>query len=87
MHPLSTALFLLGYGLALPIAARLPTVVANRNRLALWGHQFGVIVATGGWLVRGRVIMAVVHVVWLIVANAWFALEPRRRARRRATGR
>lgn len=84
MHPLSTALFLLGYGLALPIGARLPAVVANRNRLALWGHQFGVIVAAGGWLVRGRIVMAVVHLAWLFAANAWFAFEPRRQERRRA---
>ena len=81
MHPLSTALFLLGYGLALPIGARLPMIVANRNRLALWGHQVGVIIAAGGWLVRGRIVMALLHVVWLFVANAWFGLEPRRRHR------
>ena len=78
MHPLSTAL---------PIAARMPAIVAKRNRLALWGHQAGVIIAAGGWLVRGRILMAVLHIAWLFMANTWFELQPRLRERRRAARR
>lgn len=84
MHPLSTALFLLGYGLALPIGARLATVVAGQNRLAMWGHQAGVLLAGVGWLLRGQVLMAVIHGAWLIGASIWFGL---RTPRRSTTGR
>lgn len=77
MHPLSTALFLLGYALAIPIAGRLPAVVARRNRLAMWGHQTGILFVTLGWLLRGRVLVAVAHMIWLVIAYAWFEVKNR----------
>lgn len=80
MHPLSTALFLLGYSLALPIGSRLPSVVAGQNRLAMWGHQTGVLLAGVGWLLRGQILMAVVHAAWLIGASVWFGLKTPRRS-------
>lgn len=79
MHPLSTALFLLGYSLALPIGARLASVVADQKRLAMWGHQAGVLLATLGWLLRGQVLVAVIHGAWLAGAYAWFGFRTRRR--------
>lgn len=81
MHPLSTALFLLGYALALPIASRLPSVVARGQRLAMWGHQLGILAAALGWLLRGQVLVATAHGIWLAAAYAWFELRgPTRRA-------
>lgn len=72
VHPLSTALFLLGYGLALPIGMNLGRIAAQRQSLALAGHQIGVILALVGWLLRGSLALAAAHVVWLIVAGVWF---------------
>ena len=72
MHPVSTALFLLGYGLALPIGAKLPVIIRQQRRVALAGHQIGVIIALCGWVLRGSLAMAVFHFLWLIVARLWF---------------
>lgn len=84
MHPISTALFLVGYGLALPIATRLPTVVANQSRLAIWGHQVGLLIAALGWVLRGGILMAVIHVAWMAFASVWFGFSPL--VRRRSKG-
>lgn len=73
MHPLSTALFILGYALALPIAGKMSTVVERQNRLAIFGHQAGIMLAALGWILRGAVFVAVGHVLWLVVAYSWFA--------------
>ena len=78
MHPLSTILFLLGYALALPVAARMPQVVAQQHRLALTGHQVGVGIATVGWLVRGSIVIVVIHLAWLIGVRLWFSADPGR---------
>ena len=77
MNPIATALLLVGYGLALPIGMRLQTVVADQHRLAMWGHQVGVLIAAFGWVVRGAVLMAALHVGWLLLAGAWFGFSPR----------
>ena len=81
MNPVSTALFLVGYGLAVPIATRLPTVVAERNRMAMWGHQVGVLVAALGWLLKGGVMVAVLHLAWIGLANVWFGFGTTARSR------
>lgn len=75
MHPVTTALFLLGYGLAIPIAMRMTSIVAQQHRLALAGHQIGVGVAFLGWLLRGSLMIAVIHVVWLAGVRFWFHLS------------
>ncbi len=75
MHPLSTILFLLGYALALPVALRMPEVVAKQHRLAFTGHQLGVGVATLGWLIRGSFVIAVIHLAWLIGVRVWFSAD------------
>lgn len=72
---MSTALFLLGYGLSLPIATRLASVVATKNRLAMWGHQLGVSLAAVGWVTRGQIPVALAHVVWMTGAGLWFRLS------------
>jgi hypothetical protein len=77
VHPISTALFLLGYGLALPIGARLQAVVAGRHRLAMWGHQLGILIAALGWALRGGLAMAALHLAWLALAGVWFGFAPR----------
>ena len=74
MHPLATALLIVGYGLAIPITTRLPTVVARQQRLAMWGHQAGILVATLGWLLRGTILVAAAHGLWLAIAYVWFEL-------------
>jgi hypothetical protein len=73
VHPASTVLFLIGYFLAIPIAFRMPRVVEQQHRLALTGHQVGVTLAMLGWLSRGAVTMAVIHVVWMIGVRVWFS--------------
>ena len=80
MHPLSTALLLIGYGLSLPIGAKLPAVVHSRHRIALVGHQLGVLIVTGGWLLAGRTVIAVAHASWFVVVRVWFWYGGRRSA-------
>lgn len=77
MHPLSTVLFLAGYGLALPLAGRLTAIVAGQQRLAFAGHQVGVVIALLGWLVRGSFVMALLHLVWVVAARLWYAKAER----------
>ncbi|MEL7155103.1 MAG: hypothetical protein AAFN30_00735 [Actinomycetota bacterium] len=72
MHPVSTALFIVGYALSLPIAFRMGAVAAGQHRAAFAGHQIGVVVALVGWIITGRVVMAVVHGLWLLGARLWF---------------
>ncbi|MEZ5227222.1 MAG: hypothetical protein R2710_11245 [Acidimicrobiales bacterium] len=72
MHPLSTVLLLLGYGLSIPIVARLTQLKATRNRLAIVGHQVGMTLALIGWATRGRVAMAILHLLWMIGVRIWF---------------
>lgn len=81
MHPLSTILFIAGYGLALPLAARLSAVIAGRQRLAFAGHQVGVLIALLGWLVRGSIVMALLHVVWVVAAKLWYTSSERRQGK------
>ncbi|MEM7338580.1 MAG: hypothetical protein AAF467_08035 [Actinomycetota bacterium] len=80
MHPISTALFLVGYGLGLPILFRMTTVVAVQNRLAFIGHQVGFGIALGAWLLSGRVAIAVIHGLWIGIAAAWFSLSGKLRS-------
>lgn len=79
VHPLSTVLFIAGYGLALPLAARLSAIIATRQRLAFAGHQVGVVIALIGWLARGAIVMALLHAVWVVAARIWYASSERRR--------
>lgn len=74
MHPVSTALFLLGYGLAVPIAMRMVSIVAAQHRLALTGHQIGVGLALLGWLLRGSIVIMVIHILWLLGVRIWFGM-------------
>jgi hypothetical protein len=81
VHPVSTALFLLGYGLALPIGTKIGAVVASQNRLAIWGHHIGLLIAAAGWLMRGQVLVAAAHGLWLTGVSVWFEfIGSRRRA-------
>lgn len=81
VHPLSTVLFIAGYGLALPIGSRLPTIVANQQRLAFAGHQLGVLIAFVGWLSRGSFVMATLHVIWVVATRIWYGTTERRHSR------
>ncbi len=85
MHPVSTALFILGYALALPIAFRMSAVVARQHRTALAGHQIGVVIALLGWLLTGRIWMVIVHAVWLLISRLWFSWGASRASSRAAT--
>jgi len=86
VHPLSTVLFLAGYGLALPLAGRLAAIVAGQQRLAFAGHQVGVVIALFGWLLRGSFVMATLHLVWVVAARLWYATSERRRRAVTAVG-
>lgn len=80
VHPVSTALLLLGYGLALPIALRMTQIVARQHRIAFVGHQLGVGIALLGWALRGSIVIAVIHAAWLIGVRIWFKMgEPETR--------
>ncbi len=72
MHPLSTVLLALGYGLSIPIVARLTQLKQHRNRLAIVGHQVGMTIALVGWATRGRVVMVLIHLGWMIAVRIWF---------------
>lgn len=85
MHPVSTALFLLGYGLAIPIGTKMGAVVAGQNRLAIWGHHIGLLIAAAGWLLRGQVLVAAAHGLWLAGVSAWYEFKGSRL--RASTGR
>ncbi len=74
MHPLSTALILLGSALWLPIAVKFSGVVRTGNRMAFIGNQAGVLIAMAGWLVSGRVWVAAVHAIWFAAAQGWFVV-------------
>lgn len=74
MHPVSTALFIVGYALSLPIAFRMAAVATGQHRAAFAGHQIGVVVALLGWIITGRIMMAVLHGLWLVGARLWFSL-------------
>ncbi len=69
VHPASTALFLIGYGFSLPVLLRIVTVLRSGNRLALYGHQVGMLMAGLGWLLRGQVGVAGLHLVWMIAVR------------------
>lgn len=69
MHPASTALFLIGYGFSLPVLFRMVAVLRSGNRLALYGHQVGMLMAALGWLLRGQVGVAGLHLVWMIAVR------------------
>ncbi len=81
VHPLSTVLFIAGYGLALPLAGRLSTIVATQQRLAFAGHQVGVLIALVGWLSRGAFVMATLHAVWVVATRLWYGTTERRQRR------
>lgn len=71
--------------MALPLVARITTIVANQQRLAFAGHQAGVLVALVGWLARGAYVMAFIHALWAVAARIWYSSAERRRARGRVT--
>ncbi|MFV0526376.1 MAG: hypothetical protein ACK5RL_17975 [Acidimicrobiales bacterium] len=77
MHPLTTAMFIVGYALALPIGIRLSELAERGQRAALAGHQFGVVLAGVGWALSGRLVMAVLHLAWAVIAVAWFRVKER----------
>ena len=72
MNPIGIALLLVGYGLVIPIATKMNQVVRTQNRLALTGHQFGILIVCLGWMVGGRSPLIWIHLLWAIVAVIWF---------------
>jgi hypothetical protein len=65
---------ILGYGLAMPILFRFSWVVERQHRLALLGHELGMLLAAAGWVARGQILVAVAHALWIVLANLWFRL-------------
>ena len=84
MHPVSTLLLVIGYGLALPVALRAGRIPTRLRRLGLAGHQMGMIIAALGWAVRSNVVLAVVHLVWALVAKIVITWMLRRQMAERA---
>ncbi len=72
MNPIGIALLLVGYALVVPIATKMRRVVESQNRLALSGHQLGIVLVCLGWAVGGRVQMIWIHLLWAVVAIIWF---------------
>lgn len=79
MHPVSTVLFLVGYGLALPPIFQWARVIQKRSSLALAGHQLGMGISMLGWFLRGRVSIGVAHLVWMVAAKIWFEVATKRK--------
>ena len=77
VHPVSTLLFLIGYGLVLPIAFGRARIKPKMLTLAFAGHQLGLGVAALGWLLRGSVWIAAGHIAWAVVARVWFQQMPK----------
>ncbi len=61
MNPGAAVLLILGYGLLLPIGARIGQLSIQRLRLGVIGMQAGFIVAACGWLLRNSPVMAAIH--------------------------
>jgi hypothetical protein len=81
VHPASTALLLLGYAMALPVLARFGRVLRGRHRMALFGHQIGMLLAASGWMLNRQTVLALLHLLWAITARmlaARFAPAARR---------
>ncbi len=77
---MSTVLFLVGYGLALPPIFQWARVIARRSSLALAGHQFGMGIAMLAWFLRGRIAIGVGHLVWMVAAKIWFEVATKKLA-------
>ena len=69
---MSTLLFLIGYGLVVPIAAFRSRIKPKMLATAFGGHQLGLGIAALGWLLRSNVWVAAAHVAWAVVARVWF---------------
>gem|GEM_PF-6448044 len=72
MHPISTALMLVGYFLAVPIITRIFIVVKQQQRIVLAAHQLGIILATAGWILKGNYPIAAIHIIWMVLLKIWF---------------
>ncbi len=72
VNPIGIALLLVGYGLVVPIASKIRTVVTSQNRVALAGHQVGILIVCVGWLVGGRAPLIWIHLLWAVIAVIWF---------------
>ncbi len=51
---------------------KIGTVVRKQNRLAMLGHQFGLLIAGLGWIVGGRPQLIWIHLLWAVAAIVWF---------------
>lgn len=79
VHPLSTVLFALGYGMALPVLAQIRVVWHRQRRYAMVMHQAGFVLAALGWLLRGRVALAVLHLLGLVIIKIAWSLGPEKK--------
>ena len=76
MNPVVFSLLLLGYGLAVPVLMNWRRIPTKYRANALIGHQLGVAVAALGWLVRGKILIAGAHLIWLIAARVLMRVRP-----------
>ena len=80
---MSSALLVIGYSMALGVLARLRPVLAERRIRWFLALEAATASITAGWLLRGRLLPAVVNGAALVgFAVAWFVTGQRPRSRR-----
>ena len=78
MNPGAVVLLLLGYGLAIPIGARITHLPIKRLRVAVVGFQIGAILAGLGWALRSSPWMAVLHIAGAVGARLYLNAKLRK---------
>jgi hypothetical protein len=78
MDPLSIALFVVGYPVAIAVILRWFRVV--RERMAVWfaAHTLAVGAIVLGHAVNGRAQGVITNGAWLVISVLWYALRPKR---------
>jgi hypothetical protein len=68
----STALFAVGYPVAIVVIARWVPVVREQRRAWFVAHQLAVAAIVAGWALRQRWPAASVNAAWFVVAAVWY---------------
>lgn len=72
---MTTALFVVGYPVAVVVIARWVPVVRERRVRWFVAHEAAVAAIVAGWVIRDRPSAVVVNGAWLVVAAAWYLLR------------
>jgi len=81
MSPLTIALFVVGYPVAIVGIARWVPVVRERRLTWFIAEEAAVACIVAGWAIEGRTSAVVVNTTWGVVAAGWYVLGGRRTGR------